>query len=221
MVWVPDLPAEPGAKGAVLKDAKWPEGATISVSFLDGDPAVKKRVQKVAQTWTGPGMANLSFSFRDDTNDTQSRISFKYKGSWSILGRYCETIKDKTQPTMNYGWLTPASSDEELRRVVLHEFGHALGFIHEHQNPIDSIPWNRDAVIAELSGPPNNWTPKQIDINMFQQPTPEEVHGTEVDKKSIMMYPIPASWTQNGFSVGLNSELSQKDRALVKKVYPW
>ena len=25
---------------------------------------------------------------------------------------------------MNFGWLTPSSSDDELQRVVLHEFGH-------------------------------------------------------------------------------------------------
>ena len=48
---------------------------------------------------------------------------------------------------MNYGWLTPESAQDEVRRVVLHEFGHALGLIHEHQNPKGGgIEWNRDAV---------------------------------------------------------------------------
>jgi serralysin len=116
--------------------------------------------------------------------------------------------------------LTPDSTDDSLRRVVLHEFGHALGFIHEHQNPLNSIEWNRDAVIAELSGPPNNWSPEDIEINMFDQPSPSEVFWTPVDKSSIMMYPIPSSWTKDGFSVGLNTELSSKDRELAKQVYP-
>ena len=49
---------------------------------------------------------------------------------------------------MNYGWLTPDSDDDELRRVVLHEFGHALGLIHEHQNPEGGIEWNEPAVKA-------------------------------------------------------------------------
>ena len=36
---------------------------------------------------------------------------------------------------MNYGWLEPDTSTREYQRVVRHEFGHALGMIHEHQNP--------------------------------------------------------------------------------------
>ena len=121
---------------------------------------------------------------------------------------------------MNYGWLKPDSDEDALRRVVLHEFGHALGFIHEHQNPLNAIKWNRDAVIAELQGPPNNWSLKDIEINMFNQPSPSEVFGTPVDETSIMMYPIPSSWTKDGFSVGLNTDLSPIDIELAKQVYP-
>ena len=88
----------------------------------------------------------------------------------------------------------------ETRRVVLHEFGHALGLIHEHQNPENAIVWNRDAVIRDLSGPPNNWSLPVIESNMFEQYAKAEVLGTPVDKDSIMMYPIPKNWTSNGFS---------------------
>ena len=34
-----------------------------------------------------------------------------------------------------------------------------------------------------------------------------------------MMYPIPTTWTTDGFSVGLNNKLSDADRAFVKKQY--
>ena len=68
---------------------------------------------------------------------------------------------------MNYGWLTPTSDDDELRRVVLHEFGHALGLIHEHQNPEGGIQWNEPAVKADLSGPPNNWDDETIRHNVL------------------------------------------------------
>lgn len=219
MAWVPEITATSGkTKGAIVKDAAWNPGETITVSFLEGDPALQKRVREMAQRWTAPGMANLSLDFLNH-NDTDIRISFRFKGSWSLLGKYCRHRTDTTLPTMNYGWLKPDSGEEELRRVVLHEFGHALGFIHEQQNPINSIKWNRDAVIADLSGPPNNWSAEQIQINMFDQPSQDDVFGTPVDKSSIMMYPIPASWTLDGFSVGLNTDLSEKDRELVQQVY--
>lgn len=120
---------------------------------------------------------------------------------------------------MNYGWLNDASPDDEIRRVVLHEFGHALGLIHEHQNPNHPIKWNKPAVYADLSGPPNNWSKQTIDNNMFKPYKLKEVAATAVDAKSIMMYPIPKSWTTDGFSAGLNSQLSPYDEALIANQY--
>jgi hypothetical protein len=47
-----------------------------------------------------------------------------------------------------------------------------------------------------------------------------DVIPTDVDPKSIMMYPIPSAWTVDGFSAGLNGELSDLDKTLVGSVYP-
>ena len=134
-------------------------------------------------------------------------------------GTMCRNIAEPN-PTMNYGWLTPASEETELRRVVLHEFGHAIGLIHEHQNPKGGIKWNKAAVINDLSGPPNNWDAATIENNMFRYYPPRDVVATSVDPLSIMMYPIPKSWTVDGFSAGLNGELSPNDKTLVRSAYP-
>jgi len=207
-------------KAAVFRPSMWPRGGTITVKFLEGDPSLTSRVEAVAKEWTGPGMANLRFQFVQ-SGDADIRIAFKQgRGSWSYIGTQSRHIA-ANQPTMNYGWLTPSSSDDELRRVVLHEFGHAIGLIHEHQNPKDPIQWNRDAVIADLSGPPNNWSPQTIDTNMFKKYQLSDLVATNVDEASIMMYPIPSSWTANGFSAGLNGELSPDDKKLIRSAYPW
>jgi hypothetical protein len=207
-------------KAALANESKWGSGDRITVSFLDGDPGVQERVTQMARQWIGPGLANLRLDFRKDTNDTLIRISFSRPGSWSTVGTSCRRITDRNEPTMNYGWLNPDSSPTELQRVVLHEFGHALGLIHEHQNPAGGIQWNRENVIRDLSGPPNNWPLDVIEHNMFALHGEEETNFTDTDRSSIMMYPIPASWTVNGFSVGLNNNLSQIDKKFIRTEYP-
>ena len=217
---VETAPTTGKTKAALLNANRWPVGSTITVRFLEGDPTLRARVQKVAKEWTGIGMAHLALNFVE-TGDADVRVAFKQgNGSWSYLGTMCRQIP-KTQPTMNYGWLTPASSDDELRRVVLHEFGHALGLIHEHQNPQKAIQWNRDAVKKDLSAPPNSWDDATIENNMFKKYQPGALTATDVDAASIMMYPIPKSWTLDGFSAGLNKELSATDKNFIRSAYPW
>jgi hypothetical protein len=46
------------------------------------------------------------------------------------------------------------------------------------------------------------------------------VTATNVDALSIMMYPIPKSWTLDGFSADMNGDLSANDKKLIHKVYP-
>jgi serralysin len=204
-------------RAALLTNSRWETGSQISIRFLDGDPALQAKVKSVALEWTG--VANLDFVFLAQ-GPADIRISFAPgNGSWSYIGTVCREIEEPLT-TMNYGWLTLASEEAEIRRVVLHEFGHAIGLIHEHQNPKGGIKWNEAAVIHDLSGPPNNWDAATIDANIFRHYSPTEVVATDVDSNSIMMYPIPRAWTIGGFSAGLNNELSDEDKALVRSAYP-
>jgi len=208
-----------GRKAALLDDYKWPIGSTIKVKFMEGSTALQKKVRDVAEQWTQRGLANLTLNFVP-SGDADVRIRFQQgNGSWSYIGTYCKNIP-QDKPTMNYGWLTDSSSQDDIQRVVLHEFGHALGLIHEHQNPKHAIKWNNPAVIQDLSGPPNNWTPETIQHNMFDKYDPDKVTATDVDAESIMMYPIPKAWTLDDFSAGMNGDLSAKDQQLIHKVYP-
>jgi hypothetical protein len=207
-----------GRKAALLLGSKWDTGSQITVRFLGGDRSLKDRVRAAALTWTGPGLANLQLRFVDN-GPTDIRIAFQQgAGSWSYIGTMCRDIPEP-EPTMNFGWLTPQSDDITLQSVVLHEFGHALGLIHEHQNPNHRIDWDRAAVIQDLSGPPNNWDEATIETNMFKAYDPTQVAGTAVDPLSIMMYPIPASWTRDGFSAGFNPALSDNDKRLIAEQY--
>jgi len=210
------------SRAALVRQYMWAPGDTIWVGWQENDPAdtpLRNKVKKYASGWTAPKLANLTIAFTDNADDADVRISFRSRGSWSVLGTTCREIP-RERPTMNFGWLRTAN-DEEARRVVLHEFGHALGLIHEHQNPGGTIPWNKEQVYRDLSGPPNSWDKATIDRNMFQPYDKNETNFTNVDPKSIMMYPIPAKWvTDPKYVAGSNSDLSQNDRDFIARQYP-
>lgn len=210
-----DVYPDGDARGAVLRDKKWQPGQTLRVRFLDGDPIVQQKIEAVAHEWSQ--YINIQFQFGDDPN-AEIRISFQPSGSWSYIGTDALTIAPD-QPTMNYGWLKPDSSDEDYSSVVLHEFGHALGMIHEHQHPEAGIPWNRDAAYRYYMKN-NNWTKEQVDHNVFAQVSKDVTQFSQFDPQSIMLYSIPTGLTTNGFEVGWNWYLSETDKAFMGEVYP-
>jgi hypothetical protein len=201
---------------AALTGKLWKPGRTLRVRFLDGDTAVQKRIEPFAQEWTK--YANVTLVFDNDPN-AEIRISFRQAGSWSYLGTDALTIP-KAQPTMNFGWLTAATANDEYSRVVIHEFGHALGCIHEHQNPSTDIPWNKAAVYEYYGGPPNNWTKEQVDTNLFTRYSADITQFSAFDRESIMLYPIPNEFTEGDFEVGWNRVLSATDKSYIATLYP-
>lgn len=201
---------------ALLTGKRWKNGRTLRVRFLDGVPAVQAKVEQYAQAWAPH--ANIKLVFGSDP-DAEIRISFLQEGSWSYIGTDTLTIP-KDEPTMNFGWLDEQSTDEEFSRVVTHEFGHALGCIHEHQNPAAAIPWNKDAVYAYYMGEPNNWSKEEVDFNLFERYAADITNFSAFDPKSIMLYPIPKQFTIGGFEVGWNTVLSDTDKVFMASIYP-
>jgi hypothetical protein len=189
----------------------WMNGSTLRVRFLAGTSAEQQLVRKQAGWWTEH--ANLTFDF-GTAPDAEIRIAFDPSdGAWSYIGTDCKHIP-AGQPTMNLGFLDGGTA--------AHEFGHAIGLAHEHQNPAGGIQWKEEVVIHDLSGPPNNWDEATIRHNVLEKYTVDQVNGTAFDPDSIMLYFFPATWTVNGVATHENNVLSAMDQSFIasEKMYP-
>ncbi len=202
---------------AALTAKMWAVGRTLRVRFLNGDVAIQNKIVAHAQEWLK--YANINFVFGNDPQ-AEIRIELASDGnSWSNIGTDCLSVQ-QNRATMHFGWFTSSTADDEYERTVVHEFGHALGCVHEHQNPAGNIQWNKDAVYRYYEGPPNNWTKEQVDHNLFEKYSTTITQFSSFDPQSIMLYSIPAAFTTNGFSVGWNKQLSTMDKTFIARWYP-
>lgn len=213
-------PADPRATSreelALAKYKLWQPGQLLRVQFFDGEAALWERVEGHAREWLK--YANLKFEFGNFL-DAEIRITFVGNGYQSLVGT--DAMQQPSwQPTMILGGFTKYTDETELQRVVLHEFGHAIGCVHEQSSPSFDIPWDKEKVYAYY-WQHHKWDKEKVDNNIFKRYTASEVHFTaQHDPNSIMQYPVPKELTVSGFEIGWNTELSETDRIFIAKMYP-
>jgi len=202
---------------AVQVQKKWSNGRTLRVRFLGGDSFVQEKVKGYANQWSR--YANIKFKFGNDPN-AEIRISFHHPkgGYWSYVGTDNLSIRDKNEPTMNFEGFNRNTSEDEFRRVVLHEFGHCIGVSHEQSNPSANIPWDKPAVYAYYAA--RGWSKEMVDHNVLAKLNPEGVAFTPHDKLSIMQYPVPNQLTIGNYEIGWNTNLSETDKRFIGQMYP-
>jgi hypothetical protein len=195
----------------------WNAGQTLRVKMMGGTPFVRSKVRQYAEEWTK--YANVRFEFVDPSQYAEIRVAFDPDGSWSLLGRTALWIPFDFA-TMNFGWFTDDTPEQELSRVILHEFGHALGLIHEHQSPVSGIQWDKEKVYAfyeEADG----WDRAKVDEQVFEKYKVASTNYSQYDRTSIMHYWIPGSLTLDGIGAPGNNALSVTDKDFIARWYPY
>ena len=124
------------------------ERIPIKISFLNGTNQLNSFVEEAARTWEL--YANIKFVFVSPLEDSHIRVRYG-KRSWSYIGIAALNPKFKGKATMSLE-ITPGLDHENIS-TILHEFGHALGFQHEHSSPVRGavFTFNKDGMPFRLS----------------------------------------------------------------------
>jgi hypothetical protein len=215
-------------------ECRWKPGSTLTVAFCGGTPDLRAKIEAAGTEWSK--YCNIKFDFHangkfrewspsDESYQAKIRIAFMTGddgGYWSALGN--DSVNPKYYPpnkaSMNFEGF-PTELPEDYAATVQHEFGHALGFWHEHQHPKErcdeQLRWNDDpgyvptrneygefildsqnrnpGVYTVFGGPPNNWPKEKIDFAM-KHINDADTHAYKIgpfDQESIMKYYYPAS----------------------------
>jgi len=175
------------------------------VRAMDPVEAIKFIVMEQIQPLVG-----LKLQFVETQGEI--RISLDNRGgAWSLVGVQCRTAPSD-EATMNFGWLDVAT--------IIHEFCHALGMIHEHQNPFGKgIDWNLKNVFAWANAT-QGWDMYTTCVNITKKYKLDTVNGSDYDPKSIMLYSFPGELTNDNVGTYRNIKLSDTDKQWLTKIYP-
>ena len=199
---------------------RWPkETKVLRIRFLNGDGKTRLRVLKYANEWTANG-APIRFEL-DTAMDSEIRIEFARDGySQTVIGSAARKVADH-KATMHFGWLNAQTDDDKFRRTVLHEFGHALGLVHEHQSSnAPAIPWRIERIHRDLQRANSWWTMARVKRNFVDRYSQGQGQYSTYDPSSIMIYPIPAEWVDSPeYVVGWNTRLSATDMQWIRETF--
>lgn len=206
------------ARLALLATKWWgADGVNLTVSFMDSPTAaLKNKILSYANEWGKYG--NIKFSLTNGTG--QIRISRGAGGYYSYLGVDILQIP-RSQHTMNLEGFTERTSDEEVARVVIHEFGHSLGAAHEHMRREIVNRIDRRKAIAYFAR--IGWTAQDVDQQVMTPLEEASIRGLatpEADEISVMTYELPGSIMKDGVGVIGGRGLSSLDIQWIGRIYP-
>lgn len=199
----------------------------VTVSFFapdaSGIPGIADQVMKIAEKWTDDVLLKLT---RTKDNDPSADIRVMFQGPGQFYSLIGTQSRQGTTPSMNLGFRPGDASwdrPEERRRLILHEFGHALGLHHEHKHP--SMGLITDRVLEYYSPRLPGYSRDQIAFQ-FSALSENEIDpkfkefSKNPDPDSIMMYEFPANLSEK-FPQGVKggNDLSPKDREGIVKLY--
>ncbi|EJM13017.1 Astacin (Peptidase family M12A) [Pseudomonas sp. GM18] len=199
----------------------WATGRTLKIAILRLNDELYDTVKNAINQWAP--YVNLNFEFVDLSDndelfegDIRIDLSPHYnKVAFSRIGTDALTTP-AYEVTMGLGI---NSTDENYSAVAIHEFGHALGRLHEHQHPDADIPWDREKVYQALQTN-HGMSRTAVDANLFPLPRDNNATYAPYDRHSVMHYQVTNDATLGDWEQLQNKYLSEGDIAFARQTYP-
>ncbi|UVS80994.1 hypothetical protein [Actinokineospora sp. UTMC 2448] len=259
-----------GMEFLVTDLGRWPLGAPVRVAFLGGDTALHRQIAAATEQITDACGITLDFGWdegsgqyrrwteQDTEHAAEIRVGFDLPGYFSLVG--ADSADPGVGPavgrvggrahqrSLNLGGFTERLP-EKWAGTVRHEFLHALGFHHAHQNMrgecegdfrweddpgyvptqnadgvfVADPAGNRPGIYTFLAGAPNFWPRAKVDVNL-RTGNPYDVVAGPFDAKSVMLYSFPALFYRTESSpcrpTGNGVDLSEEDKRGLRLLYP-
>lgn len=224
-------------KLAGITDNLWLPNSVLKVGFdfsdfcvpKDSKSELKQQIINLANRWCNHGSINLEISNNRAACDIL--IGFRpFFGTWSYVGTYSKIIVNRGKNSMNIDpswaaniWDLDKNQDniykKYLQSSILHEFGHAFGFIHEHQRADRPFTWDIEWMKANKDKLGlDTW--EQIVSNYIEKEPMSTLTYGEYDPDSIMCYNWNKNATVEKIGSKINFSLSEKDKEDFSIMYP-
>ena len=192
-------------------------GVMLTVGFLDNPPAdLRTRILKHMNAWD----KTAKVKFTQTKTDPQVRIArVAGDGYWSYVGTDILGIKTD-EPTMNLYSFSMQTPESEYKRVVRHETGHTMGFVHEHMRKVLVAKIDPEKAYAYFLAN-DGWSKEVVDQQVLTPIEESSLTGTNPpDPNSIMCYQLPGSITKDSKPIIGGVDIDPTDYKFAATLYP-
>jgi hypothetical protein len=199
---------------AALTGKLWPSaGVHLGVQFLDSpDQETRRKILAAANRWGT--RSNVKFSESSSGEVRLARV--QGQGYYSYLG---QDILHVQGVTLNLDSFTARTPDSEYLRVVQHEFGHTLGWPHEHmrRDMVSRLDVQKTLAYFERT---QGWDADTVRQQVLTPLDDATLTALPVDVLSIMCYQLPGEITRDGKPIPGGTDIDEEDFQLAAKLYP-